>query len=147
MIYLMCGIPASGKSTYIKKHATIFDHVISRDEIRKSLLKDGEDYFAHEKEVLKKFKEQIEWEDEDCLTNIWIDATHISRKTRKRILSHIKNNKVTCIYFKPDIEKSIERNKTRMGRNKVPDNHIIAQARRFEEPSYEEGFDYIIEVK
>ena len=49
-LYLMSGIPASGKSTYAHKLAEKTGAVyISRDEIRFSLLKDEEDYFTHEK--------------------------------------------------------------------------------------------------
>ena len=53
ILYLMCGIPGSGKSHWAKgvKDAVI----VSRDAIRFNLLKDGEDYFAHEDEVVETF--------------------------------------------------------------------------------------------
>jgi len=148
MIYLMSGIIGSGKSTYIKHHAAPFDVVISRDKIRYSLLQDGEDYFAHEKEVIKKFKEYIRLSDENTeWGNIWIDATNITKKTRRRLLNYISHNDVTCVYFKPDIEKAIEHNNKRTGREKAPEREIIRQATMYEEPSFEEGFKYIVEVR
>ena len=149
MIYLLSGIPGSGKSTFINMVKADNDIVISRDEIRFSMLKENEDYFAYEKEVLQEFKRRIieasHKSSETC--NIFIDATHISKKVRKRVLSYIPHNDVFCIYFKPDIEKAIEHNNKRTGREKVPEKIIIEQAMKYEEPSFEEGFKYILEVK
>lgn len=148
MVYLMSGIIGSGKSTFIQEHAAPFDEIISRDKIRYSLLQDGEDYFAHEKEVLAKFKKYIQMCDEFTeWGNIWIDATHISKKTRRRILNLIKHNEVTCIYFKPDIEKSIEHNNKRDGREKAPEREIVRQAMMYEIPTIDEGFKWVLEVK
>ena len=47
-LIIMCGAPGSGKSTYIEKHFISFPgytKVVSRDQIRFSILKDDEDYF------------------------------------------------------------------------------------------------------
>ena len=61
VLYLLCGPSGSGKSTFAKledsKRKLVGENclIISRDIIRFSLLKDGEDYFAHEKEVFNIF--------------------------------------------------------------------------------------------
>ena len=50
-LYVMCGGPGSGKSTWIKKNLPTFKgytKVVSRDEIRFSLVKEGEEYFSKE---------------------------------------------------------------------------------------------------
>ena len=52
----MVGCPGSGKSTWAKKHLPD-TYYVSRDEVRFSLLQDGEDYFSHEKEVFNKTKQ------------------------------------------------------------------------------------------
>ena len=58
-LYLLAGVPGSGKSTWLKQHAPDNSIIISRDQIRFSLLQDGEDYFAHESEVFFEFINQI----------------------------------------------------------------------------------------
>lgn len=56
-LYIMCGIPLSGKSTYCKK----FPHciIISRDDIRDEIMKEQGTSYKHtkenEKEVTKRF--------------------------------------------------------------------------------------------
>lgn len=46
----MSGAPGSGKSTWCRNHG-VSKYRVSRDEIRFSVLKDGEDYFSHEKKL------------------------------------------------------------------------------------------------
>ena len=50
-LWLMCGAPGSGKSWFAKNILKTDDtwQYISRDEIRFSLIKEGEDYFGKEK--------------------------------------------------------------------------------------------------
>ena len=52
-LYVMSGMPGSGKTHYCKEHKNDGIHV-SRDAIRFALLEDGDNYFAHENEVYVK---------------------------------------------------------------------------------------------
>ena len=57
-LYVICGVPGTGKSTFCKNHLTMFgDNVkyVSRDDIRFSIVKENEEYFSHETEVFNKF--------------------------------------------------------------------------------------------
>ena len=56
-LYILIGVPGVGKSYFAKKKLMEGPgwKYISRDEIRYSLLKEGEDYFSHENEVFEKF--------------------------------------------------------------------------------------------
>lgn len=144
-IYLMCGIPGCGKSTFLKNHVTTDENsnniIISRDEIRFSLLKNGEEYFSHEDEVVKIFWEKIN----NAIAankNVFIDQTSITPNSRKWLLQHIKGyNHANIIWINEDIETCLERNKKRKGtRSYVPEKVIYDMSRKFIKPSLNEGF-------
>lgn len=90
-LYIMVGVAGSGKSTYCKNHMTDGDIYISRDEIRYSMLKDDEPYFAHEKEVYREFIRQIN-EAMETGKDIWIDQTSLDRAARGKLLKQLCPN-------------------------------------------------------
>ena len=59
-LYMMIGIPGSGKSTWLKTYA---DNgvIISRDEVRFSMVREDEPYFSREKEVFESFIEDMKY--------------------------------------------------------------------------------------
>lgn len=151
MIYIMSGISGIGKSTYINKIKNTKDVVISRDAIRFSLLEDGDDYFSKEDEVLKKFFNAIKTEttNYDNSYDIYIDATHLTKKARRKIFNKINTNQkanIASIYFEPDLNKALSQNKNREGLAIVPKSAIINQYNCFEIPTEDEGFCKIIKV-
>ena len=58
-LYLLCGAPGCGKSTWAKQMAQNAIHV-SRDMIRFNLLNDNDDYFDKENEVFRIFVKTIQ---------------------------------------------------------------------------------------
>ena len=101
-LYLMMGVPGSGKSTYVKNILKYGDIYVSRDEIRYSLLTEEDDYFAKENEVIKLFIQTIDEAlvNEDYQGSVYADATHLSPKGRAQILNQLKNkDKVSVIYL------------------------------------------------
>ena len=153
MIYIVCGIAGIGKSTYISSIKNDNDIVISRDAIRFSLLKEGEDYFSKEKQVLAIFFKTIRKEtakDDNATYNIYIDATHLTKKARRKVINNISNknkDKVACIYFEPNLKKAITQNNNRTGRALVPTKAIEDQLKYFEIPTEDEGFCEIIKIE
>ena len=146
VLSITSGIPGSGKSTWLNKNRPDAI-IISRDEIRFSLLKKDEDYFSHENEVLNIFYNKINEalnssEDKEII----IDATHLSKKARTNLFSHINMDKVGTLYaycFDIPLEVCFNRNEKRKGRAKVPKSVIRRMYFSFEPPSIKEGFKEI----
>ena len=84
-LYMMVGIPGSGKSTFAK---TLKGKYVSRDEVRFKLLQDEDDYFAKEKEVFQKFIYEIE-EGLSKGNDVIVDATHLNKGSRYKLFSSI----------------------------------------------------------
>lgn len=149
-IYLLSGIPASGKSSWIRDQLTKGCEWVSRDSVRFSFLKDGEDYFAHEDEVFDTFINYINWalEQEDLHT-VFVDATHINRRSRNKTLARVNKENISelnCVCFTTPLEVCIARNHLREGRAKVPQHAIENMYRACVAPVAAEGFDHVYAV-
>lgn len=148
-LIILVGIAGSGKSTWIKNHFTSFPgytKVVSRDEIRFSLVKDDEEYFSHETEVYNKFIEEIKDGLKHCDTTI-ADATHINEASRAKLLralgNSLKDVKVIAVVLKPSLQVALAQNAQREGRKLVPRGQVRRMWYQFTKPTLEEGFDEI----
>lgn len=146
-LYMLCGIPGSGKTTWGKTHSSLCGRYISRDDIRFYLLKDGEDYFAHEDEVLELFYKRINESLEEG-HDTFADATHLTAAARKKFLANIsaKYDKLQIIAFDIPLYVALERNESREGRAFVPRGVIRRMWSQYELPTYKEGFDKIYRI-
>lgn len=152
-LIIMCGAPGSGKSTWIEKHFMSFPgytKVVSRDQIRFSIIKDDEDYFAHENEVYNKFIEEIKDGLKYCDTTI-ADATHLNIASRTKLLrslgKSLKGIKIKAIVIRPSLDTCLTQNEMREGRNRVPKDQLRKMYYSFDMPSLDEGFDEIWKYK
>ena len=146
-LYLMCGIPGSGKSTYLKTHFSQPPKVISRDEIRFSIVKEDEEYFSHENEVYAEFISQIK-EALKFETEVFADATHLNEASRAKTLralgASLKDVEVNVIWVRVPVEVAIQQNENRKDtRAYVPRSVIRRMHSQMTKPSKEEGFDHI----
>ena len=144
ILYMLCGPSGVGKTTWAQQwmrdnHDDI--RYVSRDEIRFSMLKDKDDYFANEKEVFRKFVGTIRQTLIDGF-DVIADATHLTEFSRRKLTQAIdmnfKDYKIIYIVFNADVETCIERNNQREGRAKVPETVIRNMCRDFRYPSLEE---------
>ena len=77
-LWLLAGCPGSGKSYWVARQPNAT--VVSRDAIRFSLLKDGDEYFSKEKEVKKEFLRQIQEALENGDENIYVEKVTFNGK-------------------------------------------------------------------
>lgn len=147
-IYMVCGIPGAGKSTWLKNHGNGL--IVSRDEIRFKMLDEDDEYFDKEKEVFEEFINSIQ-----TIINInhkgriFIDATHLNPISRKKVLSKLKlkrGNELYAIYFDVPLDICLERNNKRTGRSYVPEDVIVDMYNNFVVPTLDEGFLGICKV-
>lgn len=148
-LFLMMGAPGSGKSTWIKRNITEKDIYISRDEIRFSIIKDGEDYFAHEPTVFNTFVDKINKALEENINNskvrVIADASHLNPASRAKLLNRINvyRDLTGVIWLRTPLMICYERNNQREGRSNVPKHIIKSMYDSQQEPSAREGIDII----
>ena len=90
-LWILSGPSGVGKSTWIKNHMSFFlgkTAVVSRDAIRFSILKEGDSYFAHEKEVFRSFINAIIYSLNNYEHTI-VDATHLNENSRRKLINSI----------------------------------------------------------
>lgn len=148
-LFIMCGAPASGKSTWAGEYETTDKEtvsLVSRDTIRFTYLKEGEDYFSQEKAVYAEFIREIKEGLEACDTVI-ADATHLTPGSRKKLFralgDSIKEVEVIAMAIDTDYKTILKRNGERQGRAYVPPCVIESMYESFMIPTLEEGFDQI----
>lgn len=152
-VFLMCGVPGSGKTTWVKNQLAMSNvggvH-ISRDEVRFSMIGEDEDYFAREDEVFSAFCSKIQeaLEDVDGPANIYIDATHLNKRSRDKVLRRVHKDNIeelNCVCFDVPLAVCISRNNLRAGRSRVPETAIYNMYQSYRLPDKEiENFDHII---
>ena len=149
ILYIMCGPPGCGKTTYVKNSAILAHCVyVSRDKIRFSILKEDEENFAHENEVYALFIQIL-------ATNLMkgydvvADATHLNPASRAKLIKaldhYTKQYKIICIGFNTDIHTCLKQNAMREGRARVPNTVIENMYRKFVFPTRYED-DRIIDI-
>lgn len=139
-LYILCGPSASGKTTWAMnfiKQSPDEIYYVSRDEIRFSMLKEDEDYFAHEGEVFRLFSAAIA---QALITghDVIADATHLNVFSRKKLTNAIDDNitnySIIYIIFNTPYEECIQNNRNREGLEYVDTDVIINMFRSFKKP-------------
>lgn len=153
-LYVMVGIPGSGKSTYAKtlrdsmRYTTVY---ISRDMVRMGILRDNDPYFSREDEVYETFCDSIaEWLEK---TDVIADATHMSHGARAKLINALAYRGMTTdkynlvfVFMNVPVEECIRRDEARVGRAHVTAPVIRRMARSLTCPTMDE-FPNVKEVR
>ena len=141
-LYFLCGLPASGKSTYCEQYKHNKDWVVlSSDKIRAEL---GDVNDQSRNEEVFKILHSIVKNDLRAGKNVCYDATNLSRRRRIYFIQHelrdIPCEKV-CVLFATPYEICLKNNANR--ERKVPEEVIEKMYKSFNIPCKQEGWDEI----
>lgn len=144
---IMCGIPRSGKSTWVENNKTDQDIIVSPDIFRKEI-------FGHQ---FHKAAELFIWAMTDTFVlvlaqqkkPIIIDAVNMSSYVRNKYIELVKpyNYYTKLIWMNTELEECVKRNKKAKDK-KVPEDDIESMSMAFRPVEEEyDNFDEIIEIK
>jgi predicted kinase len=147
--YMLIGVPAAGKSTWIKQHAKPGTLVASSDDyIEKVADAEGKTYNDVFSDVIKaanNHARQVAKQAYDLKLDLIWDQTNLTRKSRASKLATVpKDYKKIAVFFStphPDVHK--KRLDSRPGKS-IPGHIIHSMISTIEKPSKDEGFDEII---
>ena len=152
-LWIMSGLPASGKSYYARRNLMKGDNwkYISRDEVRFSMITDDDQYFAKENEVYKEFVKCIKDALNDKnITDVIADATHLNWPSRRKLIEAVglpEGTKVNVVRIVSSDKTMLIRNAKREGRRQVPKKTLRDMRARMTHPKNDPyHYDKIIEV-
>lgn len=137
-IFVMCGIPASGKTTLANQLSHKYESVVySYDELRKNRLSKcmpTRPYFTN---LIRQSLINNQ--------NVIVDDLYTTKESRHKLLSDISD--IACekilIVLQTPLETCIERDKTRTSHN-LCRGVICNFNKRYEQPTLDEGWDKIL---
>lgn len=149
ILYVMCGVPGVGKSTFVTKHIKDNEIYVSRDAIRYALVPENEWYFSKEKETFREFIKEID-DGINAGYNVYADATHLNPASRAKLLRNLKSHptSIEAIYLTKDLDTILAQNELREGtRGYVPIDAIKDYYKAASKPELDEGFDAVYTVE
>ena len=112
-VYILCGLPGSGKSTWAKKKVeddTSNKTVIVNKDAIQTMLLGGYDYVPEVRSLVRILSHISIWEALDREYNIIIDDCHIKKEMRKVLLAQFRfrdDIEISLVYFTEN-EKNLE---------------------------------------
>lgn len=152
-LIMMCGIPCSGKSTYIRRgteNSDFFDEyvILSTDnyieEYAGSVNKSYNEVFDEAiHEASAKMFEELDYAIQHEKSIIW-DQTNLTKESRRQKLKKIPNSySKTAVILPITLEEALIRNSQRANKF-IPRSVLHRMYHQFEIPTEDEGFDYIM---
>ncbi len=133
---ILIGLQASGKSTFYRTHFAETHEHVSKDRLR-----NNRHPASRQRQLI------IEAFQAGC--SVVVDNTNVTREDRAELiaLGHQYGVTVTGYFFAPEVKRSLERNKLRGEKERVPNIGIFATLKKLTRPSYNEGFAKLYDVR
>lgn len=142
-LIMMCGIPASGKSTTARNLQDYLDHapIVSMDDIRQEMFgtrkcqEQGYEVYQRSIEIVVKM-----FQSHDIII---YDATNRTRKSREQLVYDIQTYidcNFYCVYLATDLKTALERNINRNEAIQVPNTVIERMDNSLQEPTLKEEY-------
>jgi predicted kinase len=138
-IYVLVGLPASGKSTWLARQGK---PALSSDAIR-ALITGDEANQEHNRLVFSLLRSLVRARLSAGCTETWIDTTALTRRERRSWirLAELLGCPVEAVFFDTPVQVCLARNAARD--RIVPPAAMQRMASRLTPPTLDEGFDQI----
>lgn len=151
-IYVLVGLPGSGKSTWVKKNQAGCVIASSDDYIEMVAKKEGKTYEEVFQNTIASAIDHLNDTVSDALrekNDLIVDQTNLTRKKRMQLLKKVppEYTKIAVVFTVSDSE--LEQRLTRRGKETgkvIPPEVINRMRNMYTPPSTDEGFDKIINV-
>lgn len=150
---MLCGIPTSGKSTYLTKYlleSEDLDYVVLSTDayIERKAVENDISYNEAFEEYIDAAQKRLDYDLErairDNMNIVW-DQTNLTPKVRKRKASRIPTHyRKVVVWFNVSLEEAMIRNQQRPGKV-IPGSVLKRMFHTFTPPTVLEGFDQIIQ--
>lgn len=77
-----------------------------------------------------------------------VDNTNVTVEARARYIAraHEAGFRVIGYCFRSDLESALRRNQERQGKERIPEQGLVAMSRKLQTPTLDEGFDQLYDV-
>jgi predicted kinase len=135
-LIIFIGLQGSGKSMFYR---TFF--AATHDYVSKDLLRNNTNPNRRQLQLIESALQ--------AQHSVVVDNTNPSVAVREPLIELGRQYGATIVgyYFEPVLQQSLERNRQRSGKAKVPDVAIYVTAKKLEPPTYAEGFDTLYLVR
>lgn len=134
-LIIAMGLQASGKSSFCKQFATTHT-IVSKD------------LFPNAKKPQKRQMRELKMA-LDAGRDVVVDNTNPAVEDREPLIQAARaaGARVVGYFFNSTVDMSLELNRKRDGKSRVPDVAILTTVKRLVRPSMEEGFDRLFQVR
>ena len=148
--YILIGVPASGKSTWVNNNVNLYEAIASSDNTIETVAEEYGFTYSETFNNLIKFATMVFERDLEVAIelekNIVIDRTNLTPKVRKRFIDMFKKAGYTVIavvFETPEADEWKRRLDSRPGKF-IPQTVLDSMSKNFVYPNVDEGFDYVI---